>query len=128
METSTSAEAEDPLPITNGEADFIAANNKTTENGIDNDDAYSHVGTVDGDVEEGRDTILTAEDTVERTNRKCMRFVVLLYALDLSLQKILPSTFSYLIYCRCITKEVLYYHCIVISYWWISCLDCWIGS
>ena len=75
METSTSAEAEDPLPITNGEADFIAANNKTTENGID-DDAYSHVGTVDGDVEEGRDTILTADDTVERTNRKCMRFVV----------------------------------------------------
>ena len=76
METSTSAEAEDPLPITNGEANFIAANNKTTENGIDNDDAYSHVGTVDGDVEEGRDTILTADDTVERTNRKCMRLVV----------------------------------------------------
>ena len=67
METSTSAEAEDPLPITQGEADF-AANNKT--NGIDNDDACSHVGTINGDVEEGRDTILTAEDTVDRTNRK----------------------------------------------------------
>ena len=66
METSTSAEAEDPLPITRED---IAA--KTTENGIDNDDAYSHVGTVDGhDVEEARDTILTADDTVERTNRK----------------------------------------------------------
>jgi len=87
METSTSAEAEDPLPVTNGEADFIAANKP--ENGVDNDDAFSHVGTVDGDVEEGRDTILTADDTVERTNRKFMRFVVLLYALDMSLQKIL---------------------------------------
>ena len=71
METSTSAEAEDPLPFTTGEANFIAANNKTAENGIDNDDdACSHVGTVDGDVEEGRDTILTADDTVVRTNRK----------------------------------------------------------
>lgn len=69
METSTSAEAEDPLPISQGEADFITAAKKTTAD-IDNDDAYSHVGTVDGDVEEARDTILTADDTVERTNRK----------------------------------------------------------